>query len=130
VIHECDHCQMVKETWYSIWDSRDEKSRYLWPISLVTLDITRPPPKTKNRTKYVLIIIDHYSMWCEVKSIRNTLLLLLLSLCKRKSFVDLECPSMCSLIMAENGWWDLTLCVRTMVLCINSQYHSGCNVTI
>lgn len=35
----------------------------------VTLDTTRPLPKTTQGNKYILVAIDHYSKWCETKAI-------------------------------------------------------------
>ncbi len=37
----------------------------------ITLDITRPLPKTTQGNKYILATIDHYSKWCEAKVIHD-----------------------------------------------------------
>ncbi len=34
---------------------------------IIALNMASPLPKTKNDNKYILIAIDHYSKWCEVK---------------------------------------------------------------
>ncbi len=37
----------------------------------MALDTVRPLPKTKFGNKYVLVTIDHYSKWCEMKPIKE-----------------------------------------------------------
>jgi hypothetical protein len=37
----------------------------------IALNITSPLPETKNGNKYILVAIDHYSKWCEVKAVPN-----------------------------------------------------------
>jgi hypothetical protein len=37
----------------------------------VALDTTGPLPKTKNGNRYALVAIDHYSMWCEARPIKD-----------------------------------------------------------
>jgi len=37
----------------------------------VTLDITRPLPKTSSGNKYVLVAIDHYSKRCETRLVKE-----------------------------------------------------------
>jgi hypothetical protein len=37
----------------------------------VTLDTTRPLPKTSTGNKYVLVDIDHYSKWCETHLVKE-----------------------------------------------------------
>ncbi len=37
----------------------------------VTLDTTRPLPKTTQGNKYIFVTIDHYSKWCEAKAIHD-----------------------------------------------------------
>jgi hypothetical protein len=37
----------------------------------VTLDTTRPLPKTSIGNKYVLVAIDHYSKWCETRLVKE-----------------------------------------------------------
>jgi len=37
----------------------------------VTLDITRPLPKTYIGNKYVLVDIDHYCKWCETHLVKE-----------------------------------------------------------
>jgi hypothetical protein len=37
----------------------------------VALDTIGPLSKTKFGNKYVLVIIDHYSKWCEAKHVKE-----------------------------------------------------------
>jgi transposase InsO family protein len=37
----------------------------------VAMDTAGPLPETKSRNKYILVAIDHYSKWCEVKAVVN-----------------------------------------------------------
>jgi hypothetical protein len=37
----------------------------------VAMDITRPLPKTTDGNKYVLIVVDHYSKWCEGRHVEE-----------------------------------------------------------
>jgi hypothetical protein len=37
----------------------------------VVLDTAGPLPKTKLGNKYILVIIDHYSKWCEAKAMAD-----------------------------------------------------------
>jgi hypothetical protein len=37
----------------------------------ITMDTTRPLPKTKLGNKYILVAIDHYSKWCKAKAIAD-----------------------------------------------------------
>jgi hypothetical protein len=37
----------------------------------VALDIVRPLPKTKNGNRYALVAINHYSKWCETRTIKD-----------------------------------------------------------
>jgi len=35
----------------------------------VVLDIAAPLPKTTSGNKYILVVINRYSKWCEVKAV-------------------------------------------------------------
>ncbi len=37
----------------------------------VVLDISGPLLETKSRNKYILVVIDHYSKWCEAKVVAD-----------------------------------------------------------
>jgi hypothetical protein len=57
-----------------------------------------------NGNKYVLVVVDHYSKWCEVCPImEHDGATLWLDFLKKKLYVILECPNMFSLIMVVNG---------------------------
>jgi hypothetical protein len=40
-------------------------------VYCVAHDTTGPPPKMSNGNKYVFIVVDHYSKWCEVCLIKE-----------------------------------------------------------
>ncbi len=37
----------------------------------VAMDTAGPLPETKSGTKYILVVVDHYSKWCEAKAITD-----------------------------------------------------------
>ncbi len=37
----------------------------------VALDIARPLPETSNGNKYIIVVIDHYSKWCETHLVKE-----------------------------------------------------------
>jgi hypothetical protein len=50
--------------------SEDEEMKNILVCELyyhVALDTTRPLPETKLGNKYILVVVDHYSKWCETK---------------------------------------------------------------
>jgi hypothetical protein len=52
--------------------SEDEKLKSVPVCELfyrIAMDIVGPLPKTTSRNKYILVAIDHYSKWCEAKTI-------------------------------------------------------------
>jgi hypothetical protein len=54
--------------------SEDEEMKSIHVCELfyrVALDIAGPLPETMSRNKYIFIVIDHYSKWCEVKAVAN-----------------------------------------------------------
>jgi hypothetical protein len=38
----------------------------------VALDIVGPLLETKDGNRYVLVVIDHYSKWCEARPIKGS----------------------------------------------------------
>jgi hypothetical protein len=54
--------------------SKDEKLKNMHVCELfytIVMDTTRLLPKTKARSTYILVSIDHYSKWCKAKAIVN-----------------------------------------------------------
>jgi len=54
--------------------SEDEETKSIHVCELFywfTLDTIRPLFETKSGNKYILVIVDHYSKWCEVKAMAN-----------------------------------------------------------
>jgi hypothetical protein len=37
----------------------------------VAMDTAGPLPETKSGNRYILVAIDHYSKWCEVKAVAD-----------------------------------------------------------
>jgi hypothetical protein len=72
VIKTCQQYQLVGSE--GNIRSRDEQLKSIPICDLfhrVALDTTGPLPETKSRNKYILVAIDHYSKWCEVKAVAN-----------------------------------------------------------
>jgi hypothetical protein len=54
--------------------SEDEKLKSIPICDLfyrIAMDIVGPLPKTKLGNKYILVVADHYSKWCEAKAVAN-----------------------------------------------------------
>jgi hypothetical protein len=63
-------CQMVRKV--GSIRSEDEELKSLLVCELfykIAMDTLRPLPKIKSGNKYILVAIDHYSKWCEAKTI-------------------------------------------------------------
>ncbi len=72
VVKACKECQMVKQTGSIRFDVEDLKNIPICDLFYnVALDTIEPLLKTKNGNKYILMVIDHYSKWCEAKPIPN-----------------------------------------------------------
>jgi hypothetical protein len=44
----------------------------------VALDSRGPLPKTNKGNKYILVVIDHYSKWCEAKTILDQIIIIVI----------------------------------------------------
>jgi hypothetical protein len=68
VMKACHHCKMVKRTWIikiDVKELRDIPIHNLFHmITWYTISLLL---ETKNGNKYILVAIDHYSKWWEVK---------------------------------------------------------------
>jgi hypothetical protein len=63
---------MVKETSSLCFGIKELKSISICDLFyMVMLDIADPLLETKFGNKYVLVAIDHYSKWCEAKSVKK-----------------------------------------------------------
>jgi len=70
VVKTCQRCQMVRRIG-SVW-SEDEEMRSIPVCDLfhrVAMDTARPLLATKSGNMYLLVVIDHYSKWCEAKAV-------------------------------------------------------------
>jgi hypothetical protein len=68
VVRMCKQCQMVRSM--GSMHSEDEEMKSIRVYELfyqVALDTVGPLPETKSENKYILVVIDHYSKWCEAK---------------------------------------------------------------
>jgi hypothetical protein len=62
----CENCQLTKQSGNMRFGIKKMKSIPICNLFYrVTMDIARPLLKTTNGNKYVLVVIDHYSKWCE-----------------------------------------------------------------
>jgi hypothetical protein len=72
VVKMCQPCQMVKNE--GSIRSGDEQLKSIPICDLfhkVALDTAGPLPETKLGNKYILVVIDHYSKWCEAKAVAD-----------------------------------------------------------
>ncbi len=72
VIKTCQQCQLVGSE--GSIRSGDEQLKSIPICDLfhrVALDTAGPLPETKSGNKYILVAIDHYSKWCEVKAVAD-----------------------------------------------------------
>jgi hypothetical protein len=70
VVYSCKSCQLVKNTRNIKLKPKEFKSIPIWDqLYKVALDTIGLLLEMKHGNKYVLPAIDHYSKWCEAKSI-------------------------------------------------------------
>jgi hypothetical protein len=72
VVKGCQQCQLIKGT--GSIRSGDEELKSIPVCDLfyrVALDTAGPLPETKSGNRYVLVVIDHYSKWCEAKAVAD-----------------------------------------------------------
>ncbi len=70
IVRMCKQCQMVRSM--GSMRSEDEEMKSIHVCELfyrVALNTVGPLPKTKSRNKYILVVVDHYSKWCESKAV-------------------------------------------------------------
>ncbi len=68
----CQQCQLVRST--GSIRSEDENMKSIPVCELfyrVALDTAGPLPETKSGNKYILVVVDHYSKWCEAKVVAD-----------------------------------------------------------
>ncbi len=62
----CEKCQLAKQSRNMRFGIEKMKNILVCDLFYhVAMDIVGPLPKTLNGNKYVLVVIDHYSKWCE-----------------------------------------------------------------
>ncbi len=69
----------------------------------VALDTVGPLPKTKLGNKYILVHIDHYSIWCEAKARTNHGPKTTMKFLEDDVICNMEFPSLCLLIWRGMG---------------------------
>ncbi len=72
IVRGCQQCQLVRNS--GSIRSGDEQLKNIRVCDLfhrVALDTVGPLPEIKSGNKYILVAIDHYSKWCEVKAVAN-----------------------------------------------------------
>jgi hypothetical protein len=71
-IRDCENCQLTKQSRNMRFGIKEMKSIPICNLFYrVTLDTTGPLPKITNGNKYVFVVIDHYSKWCEARPIKE-----------------------------------------------------------
>ncbi len=69
---QCQRCQLAKNSGSIKLGVEEMKNIFIYDLFyMVALDTTRPLPETKDGNMYVLVAIDHYSKWCEVKPTKD-----------------------------------------------------------
>ncbi len=72
VVRVCQQCQMVRRM--GSIHSEDEELKSIPICDLfyrVAMDTAGPLPETKSGNRYILVAIDHYSKWCEAKTVAD-----------------------------------------------------------
>jgi hypothetical protein len=65
-VKACDKCQLAKDTNNLKYNVEGMKSILVCDLFYhVTLSTTGPVLETSTSNKYVFVVIDHYSKWCE-----------------------------------------------------------------
>jgi hypothetical protein len=68
IVKVCQQCLMVRRM--GSIHSEDEELKNIPVCDLfyrIAMDTVRPLPETKSGNKYILVVVDHYSKWCEAK---------------------------------------------------------------
>ncbi len=72
VVKRCQQCQLVRSAGSICFGDEQLKSIPICDLfHRVALDIVGPLPETKSGNKYILVAIDHYSKWCEAKTVAD-----------------------------------------------------------
>ncbi len=73
----------------------------------MALDTIGSLSETKSSNKYVLVIIDHYYKWCEVKPVKKHIVATVARFLEKEIICRFGVPKYVLLIMGENGWLNL-----------------------
>jgi hypothetical protein len=107
--------------------SEDEEMKNILVCELfyhVALDITGPLPETKSGNKYILVVVDHYSKWCETKAVADHGANIIAKFLEDDVICRCGVPKF---VLTDNGQQNLMLCVRIMASNINTQNPNGPN---
>ncbi len=72
MVRGCQQCQLVRSS--GSIRSGDEQLKSIPVCDIfhrVALDTAGPLPEIRSGNKYILVAIDHYSKWCEVKAVAD-----------------------------------------------------------
>ncbi len=71
VVRMCQ-CQMVRNMGSIRSENKEMKSIHVCELFYrVALDTIRPLLETNSKNKYILVVVDHYSKWCEAKVVAD-----------------------------------------------------------
>jgi len=72
MVRGCQQCQLMKSSGSIQSGNEQLKSNPVCDLfHRVALDTARPLPETRSGNKYILVVIDHYSKWCEAKAVAD-----------------------------------------------------------
>jgi hypothetical protein len=96
----------------------------------VVLNTIGPLSKTSSGNKYVLVVIDHYSKWCETRLVKEHDVVIVVSFLEDEIICQFGMPNTFSQVMAMSGLGNLMLCVKIMVLYTNLLHQHGHNAMV
>ncbi len=73
-------------------------------VALGTID---PLPKTKSSNKYILVVINHYSKWCEAKPMNEHTTIIIVKFLEEEIICKFGVLNIFFLTMVVNGWLGL-----------------------
>jgi hypothetical protein len=121
VVHTCKNCQLVKRIGNVELEPIELESIPIWDqFFRVALNTYGPLLETKHGNWYVLVAIDHYSKWCEVKAVMDHDVKTTAKNLENEVICRFGVPKYILINNGLNGPLSLINFVRIMVLPINT----------